>query len=217
MMFPFPFVPPVASSAPTSMAFHDVAYSDNDTVTVPTPQAGDVMVLAQYSSGASLPTLVTPGGFTGWINISAATTRVAVSYGIATGSETSVVGMDGSDFDDKILAVFRPDVPVSVITASTPVTQTTTGNPTAQNINADGAGTLPLIAFGFYATTTFSGVDPRTMSPAATGELNNSGSALPLVHWMKYQLQNAALADVSVDMDDEGSNNLLASGFLWFS
>jgi hypothetical protein len=207
-----------AAAAPvTSLAFHDDAYSITSSATMPAGSiAGDLIIFADSAtnSASSAPTLVTPTDFTPWINLTQGLARYAVSYKIADGTETTITGMDGNENDDKILAVFRPDAPITTITASTPGGQVTTGNPSAQNINADGDGTLPLIAFGFYYSGAYNVINPRTMSPAATGELFNAGNGTDW-HYVKYQLQNAALADVSVDMDDEGTNNILASGFLW--
>jgi hypothetical protein len=206
-VFPAPYVA-AGGAAVTSLAFHDDAYSTVADITVPAGvQAGDLMVLSDFAIDSGGPTLVTPTDFTNWININLNQGRLAVSYKIATGSETTLTGMDGDLGDDKILAVFRPDAAISTITASTPTGLATTGNPILQSITAT-AGTLPLIAFGFY--TSFSAIDPRTFSPAATAELNSS-----TIHYFKYQLQNASLADASIDMDDEGSFNALAGGYLW--
>jgi hypothetical protein len=209
-VFPAPYV--AAGGSVTSLAFHDDAYSSTDQITVPgTVQAGDLIILSDFSSDkVGAPSLVTPSGFTNWINVAGDFTRVAVSYKIATGSETTLTGMSEGFIDDKILAVFRPDVAITTITASTPTTQITDGNPSAQNIVATN-GTLPLIAFGFYANNSGT-INPRTMSPAATAELN--GGAINY-HYLKYQLQNASLVDVSIDMDDEGFGNTLAGGYLW--
>lgn len=207
-VFPAPYV--AGAAGVTSLAFHDDAYSDTDQITVPgTVQAGDLIVLSDLASDGEGAVLVTPSGFTNWINLTGVDgfARLAVSYKIATGSETTLTTMDGNDYLDKILAVFRPDVPITTVTASTPTSQSTAGNPSAQNIVAT-SGNLPLIAFGFYAG--FNAINPRTMSPAATAELSNS-----TLHFLKYQLQNSSLADVTIDMDDEGSSNNLAGGYLW--
>jgi hypothetical protein len=201
-----------AAAGTTSLAFHDDAYSITNTIDVPAGlEAGDLIVLSDVvSDNSAAPAASAPSGFTIWIDLIdvSGTGRTVVSYKIATGSETTLTGMSADDFMDKILAVFRPDVPITSITASTPTTEATGGNPSAQNIVATG-GTLPLIAFGIYSALG-SAVSPRTMTPAATGELNSTTR-----HYVKYQLQNASLADVSVDMDDEGKSNSLAVGYLW--
>lgn len=207
--FPAPYV--ASSGGVTSLAFHDDAYSSTDQITVPAGlQAGDLMLFSDWAfAGAGSPSLVTPSGFTSWLNLASGTFRFAVSYKIAVGSETTLTGMN-SVIDDKILAVYRPDVAITTITPSTPTSEITNGNPSSQNIAATG-GTLPLIAFGFYVSGNGFDVDPRTMSPTATGELNGGVG----YHWVKYLLQNASLTDVSIDMDDEGTLNTLAGGYLW--
>jgi hypothetical protein len=208
-VFPAPYVAAGGGGGTTSLAFHDSSTSAVATISVPAGlEAGDLMVLSDFAFNTTNPTLVTPSGFTNWINAGdGANARLGVSYKIAIGDETTLTGMDGNLADNKILAVYRPDVAISTITASTPTSQVTAGDPSSQAITAT-AGTLPLIAFGFYVSN--GAVDPRTFSPAATGSINN-GTA----HYLLYQLQNAALADVSIDMDDEGSTNILAGGYLW--
>lgn len=194
----------------TSLSFYDVTYSIGATISPAAGYAaGDLLVLSQlaYSKGSS-PSLVTPTDFTSWINITGSAVRVAVSYKIATGSEGTLTGMDGANSDSKILAVFRGDIAITSITASTPTTQVTSGNPSSQSIVAT-AGSLPLVALGIYANGGLATVNPRTMSPAKDGEFSNFAA-----HYMAYQLQNASLTDVSIDMDDEGSDNMLAGGWL---
>lgn len=206
-MFPAIFAA-AGGGGTTSLAFHDSATSTAATISVPAGlQAGDLMVLSDFAlNSGSVPALVVPSGFTNWINSTTSTLRVAQSYKIAVGDETTLTGMDGNLIDNKILAVFRGDVAISTITASIPTSEATSGDPATQNIVAT-AGTLPLIAFGFYVGT--AGVDPRTFTPSATAELNNGTS-----HFLKYLLQNASLTDVSINMDDEGVN-VLAGGYLW--
>ncbi len=214
-MFPAVFAA-AGGAAVTSLAFYDVAYSITASATMPAGSAsGDMILFSDFATNASgAPTLVTPTDFTPWSNLTIGNARHAVSYKISDGTETTITGMNGNESDDKILVVFRPNVPITTITASIPTGQVTTGNPAAQNINADGEGTLPLIAFGFYASGVYNDINTRTMTPAATGELVNSGDGITW-HYVKYQLQNAALADVSIDMNDEGGGNILAGGFLW--
>jgi len=211
-VFPAPYV--ASSGGVTSLAFHDDAYSSSGQITVPgTVQAGDLIILSDFAALLTdeTPALVTPSGFTNWINFAGLYTRIAVSYKIATGSETTLTGMSADFVIDKILAVFRGDAPISSITASTPTTEVTNGNPASQNIVATN-GTLPLIAFGLFANGDTSTVSPRTFSPTETAELNGGAGTY---HYLKYLLQNASLADVSVDMDDEGLYNMLAGGYLW--
>lgn len=214
----FPFIPAQsAAAAVTALAFHDDAYSTTNEITVPAGlQAGDMMVLydlgfdGDTSGGPS--TLETPLGFTNWINDASAFTRIAVSYGIATGSETTLIGMDG-DFVMKILAVFRPDAPITTITASAPTVEVTNGDPGAQSITAT-AGTLPLVALGFYGRGVSGGLNTPTFSPSEDAILTGTGV---LSQQLRYLLQNASLSDVTINLGDAGSANMLAGGYLWAS
>lgn len=190
------------------------ATSSSTTITAPSGiQAGDLLVLLDRADNLSLPSTVVPTGFTSIANVNNGSgMRQIVSYKLATGSEggASITGMAGGLDVNKALAVFRGNVPIaSISVASLNAPAPTDANPTAQNVTAAG-GTVPLIVFGCYSATNTI-VSPRTFTPAKDGELNPSPSQTLYLAWKIY---NSAPANVSVDMDDEGSANTLASFYL---
>lgn len=201
-----------AGGAPTvmsSITFFASSDSTADTITAPANiQAGDLILLWDAALAAfAIPAAVTPTGFT---NIFSAgvldgTTgiRGMLSYKIATGSEggSSITGMDGNT-DRKIMAVFRGDIPATMVNVGDPDSNATAGDPAAQTITASGQS-VPLIVIGVYRST--STVDPRSFSPAEDAELAVTGQTTT---YMKYKIYNSSPADVTINMDDEGINIL---------
>jgi hypothetical protein len=168
-------------------------------------EAGDLMIVAGFvdGAGASIPT----GFSVASLSTNTATQKSGLTYKIAVGGEgTSVPGFfDTGGPGINRVAVFRGNKPITSVTVGSPGAQATDGNPTPQLVAASG-GTPPLIVIAYYGSNT--AVDPRTMSPAKDAEI---GATLD---WLAYKIYNTAPADVTVDMDDEGTGNLLASCYL---
>lgn len=182
------------------------------TVTVPAGvQSGDLIVISDWVRHSSTPTEVIPSGFTvlhnsGLLN---SRRRLILSYKIAAGTEggTLITGMSGNEGNYKVLMVFRANFTPSGISPGTPAFTTTDGNPTEQVIGAAGEPT-PGIVFAVYAS--FDGasvVDPRTF----TGATMDAELSANVRHYLKYKIFNGGStpADVTIDMDDEGSSNTL--------
>jgi hypothetical protein len=157
---------------------------------------------------------VVPSGFTQIGTTQSLNEADAVTaYKIALGNEsgTLISGMNGFYVELKLLLQFRGNSPITVAAAQDIAQQITDGNPASQTCNASG-GAVPLIVFGTYASIVRP-VDPRTFSPAADGEHSitaaSGGQAV-----VKYKIYNSSPQDTSIDMDDEGSNNVLQSFFL---
>jgi hypothetical protein len=196
---------------------HSTEVADN-TITAPADIiAGDLLILMDATAGSyGAPTLVTPSGWTNIVNITTGKGRMAVHRKIADGSEASsnIVTMGGA-YDvlfNKILVVYRGNIPATSQTTSTPNTQATTGDPGAQTVSASG-GVAPLVVIGCYASD--GTVDPRTFtqggSPAKDGEANGNTSG-----YQAWKIFNTAPADIVVDMQDEGTN-FLASFYVSLS
>lgn len=176
---------------------------------------GDVAVLFEVSrntagGGALADVDMTASGWASPIlNQSDATIgtveRDKISHKILTGSEgASFTGLSGSSNTCcKLLVIVRGNAPISSVGVSTVNNQVTTGNPTAQN-NTSGSGTPPLIVFGWYMAS--AAVDPRTMSPAKDSEININAGSRDV--WVAWKIYNSSPSNVSVDMDDEGTNYL---------
>jgi hypothetical protein len=205
----------------TSIVQQASATSTAQTVNAPADiQAGDLLVLADLGTAIlSTPATVEPPGFNTIINTSGAPAgtgaRQIFSYKIADGSEgsTTITGMNGGSSNNKVLLVFRGNVPIVTATPNTFAGQVSALNPSAQNVAASG-GTPPLVIFGIYGVDNSASVNPRTFtvagSPAKDGEVGNSSSDL-FVAWKIYL---TAPADASIDMDDEGNANVLQSGYI---
>ena len=214
---PFPGTFPTAHFASSALGLAVAASSTSLAQTITAPngiQAGDLLVLTQYAAtaGGPAPTAVTPTGFT---NISSAAdngnqARGMIDYKIATGSEggASITGMNGSTDNAKVLVVYRKTPPIVAVTPTDIATEHTTGNPVSQTANASG-GAAPLVVIAAFASNGF--VDPRTFSPAADGSVVSSNG---VEIWQAWKIYNAEPADVTVDMDDEGAFNYLASCYL---
>lgn len=202
----------------TSISFQNSAISTASTITLPAGIiAGDLIVIYDRASNASStsPTLVVPAGFTNGYDgpLASATnaSRVSLSYKIATGSESSTVitGMNATSMF-KAAMVFRGDIPISLVTPYSFTSIMTDSNPTAQVVTSS-AGPAPLIVFGAYGVGGSAAISPRTMTPAAAGEITIGTSP---GSYVKYLIYNSAPADVTVDMDDEGNRNMLMSGYV---
>jgi hypothetical protein len=199
-----------AASGVASIAFQSSANSQTATLTAPSDIiAGDLLVFLDYAAGPSTPTSAVPSGFTSAGDIAQpANGRIILSYKKAAGSEasSSLQGMTSSSYR-KCIGVFRPNIPITSVTLAGVATQSTDGDPTSQNIAASG-GTPPLIALCGYVSSGV--VNPRTFTPAKDGEITVTSNII----YLAYKIYNSSPADISVDMDDEGSGNTLVSCYL---
>lgn len=204
MTFPFPTFMPSSSAALTTITQQSSSTAGGSGATITAPasiNAGDLIVLIDYAINATgLPTEVVPSGFTSISSVSSGKTRCILSYKKADGTEgsSSITGMSSNiNVMYKVIVTFRGDVAATTITSNDPDGEATTGNPTAQTVTASG-GSSPLVVIGGYASN--NNVNPRTMSPAKDGEVGSS-----TVAYIAWKIYNSSPADVSVDMDDEGS------------
>lgn len=205
-----------AATSPTTLTFVAGEFSSNsDTVNAPSGlQAGDLLIMMDWArdSGA-LPTTAIPTGFTAvtggnFTSTASGNNRMIASYGISDGTETSFTGMAPGDSNtEKVILAFRPDQPINAVVTSTPLTQGTTGNPTAQVVTASG-GTPPLVVLGMYASS--GTIDVRTMTPTKTGEVGTATES----GYIAYANYNSSPVDTTVDMNDEGAMNMMESFYL---
>ncbi len=209
-------VPYAPSSAITSITKQADATSTASTITCPTVERGDLLVLADSPTNSSgTPTTVVPTGFTSIENISLSTRRQIVSYKIADGSESgsSITGMNGTSANRKVLVVYRPNRPATTAYVFTVAGQATTANPFAVMLD-NAAQAYPQVVIGIYGAT--GAVDPRTFtvdgSAAKDGEVA-VGTSL----YQAWKIYNSGASTVSIDMDDEGSNYLQACWIELFS
>jgi hypothetical protein len=218
--FPAAAAAPVEDAGLTTLS-QVLSATDNSGAAFTLPvgiQAGDLIVVWDVATGASLPFTALPTDFTPIANVTISTTRCILSYKIAVGGESgaSVNGMDGSSGEAKAVYVFRGDIPITAVNVQSVNSQATDGNPTGQTVTASG-GAAPLIVIGSYAVFTVGGtVNPRTFSPAKDGEISvtNFIGGFGGDMWLAYKIYNSSPADVSVDMDDEGDRNTLVSCYI---
>jgi hypothetical protein len=195
----------------TSLTAQSSSTSSSTTINAPaTVNAGDLLVMWDFSRGNPAPadvvpnlfTRITPNTFT-----LAGDHRAVASYKIADGTEdgAAITGMTvGASGGYKAMYLFRGDKPIVSVTPGSVANESTTGNPAAQTV-ASGSGLAPLIVFGCYGTS--GTVNPRTFTVAAVDA--KDGEITPNVRcYLAYKIYMSSPADVVVDMDDEGSNGL---------
>lgn len=131
------------------------AQSTTSTIVVPGTAIGDLLVLVDYAwnSISSIPTLVTPSGFTSINSVTGVNgagtigARANMSYMLVSSSMsgTTLTGMNGTLTNHKILMVFRGISPFATATPLSAAGQIINGTPTDQVIPVNGK-TAPLIA-----------------------------------------------------------------------
>lgn len=129
--------------------------STTSTIVVPNTNIGDLLVLVDYTSNitSTIPTLVTPPGFTSINSVTGATSggsngsRANMSYMLVSSSMsgTTLAGMTGAFRSRKILMVFRGISPFATATPLSAAGQIINGAPTNQVIPVNGES-APLIA-----------------------------------------------------------------------
>lgn len=224
------FGPPPFLGAGVVLSFVDSAVnaaSNDPTVVVPAgAQAGDLLVLFDLgvSVNATAPETV-PTDFEIGVNDEVsfvsgpvtASVRGIISAKIADGDDagSTLTGINANSTEDKVLIVIRGSKPFVSLSFASNVGDATQGNPSAQVVDVD-AGSKPLVCIGCYATGfTTPAVSPRTFtiggSDAKDDEIQKTGSQIDM--WTAYKLfgKGVSLADVTVDMDDEGPVNFLGS------
>jgi hypothetical protein len=201
----------IVAAGALTITFVESVTSSGTTLDFTNAIAGDLLVyLDRARSGAVAPTSVTPSMFTLHTAASAtdgAQIRYNVSYKIATGSETTVTGMNGDVQNNKIGLIFRGSSAfASVAEGDTDSVAFTNGDPADVAVSAS-ADTPPLIVIAIYTST--GAVSPAGFSTAdEDGTITNGTS-----HVVKYKIHNSSPADVTISMDDEGSFNRLC-GFV---
>jgi hypothetical protein len=199
------------AAQPYTLSFVASAESAAATITIPSSAAvGDLAVLFDYATGNPTPTDVVP---TNWTGVATANStnlnRLRVSYKIIAGGEpgSSVTGMD-STAEDKVMLVFRGDVPINTVTASTWNAECTAGNPADQSVTALSQDT-PLIVLGMAAINAGTAAfDVQT--PAFTTTVANSEADI----LAGYRIYNASPVSHTIGKADQGADNGLASGYL---
>jgi hypothetical protein len=129
-----------------------------------------------------------------------------------------ITGMNGSVGNAKVMYLFRTRglKPLGTVTVGTPTTEFTSGDPVQQTISCAGKSdpTTSVIAFCAYTSdNTPSGVSftPQHDAGFETNDINGTLAHISTRHRIFTDI-NAD--DVTVDMGDPGTNNILASFYL---
>lgn len=172
---------------------------------------GDFCILGDMGGSVGEPTDVLPTDFTSLqTEGDGSTTRGRVSGKIlVSGDPGSTITGINATADAKTMFVFRGSSPFKGFTGSTWNEQITGGNPTGQNVAAAGVKT-PVIVFGIAGEADDGTAAFSTASPAFDDTLSPAGTHLI----MGYKIYNGGPADHSIDMNDLGNANFLASGYV---
>lgn len=206
------------ATGPTSLSQVDSATSTTQNIAIPaTVQAGDLLVLYSVRTYiVSDPGAFTPTGFTTIHSVHAGTAQVRSFVGarLATASDAGANIDTGSTDGTWLnhLYVFRGDDPINAFAVfDAEVSGPTAANPAGVTTNAS-TGTPPLVVIGTYSSN--NAVDPRTFSTTKDGEITAGGGS---TSWLAYKIYNAAPADTTIDMDDEGDVNTVTGSFIQVS
>lgn len=195
--------------------------STGSTITCPTCQDGDLLVLFDWGEDGSTPAEVVPTDFTKAYGFSSGTAprpRGVISFRAvgpgegATLSGSTITGVNGGTSNWKALQLFRDSagaISSVQVAVSSPATNTATGDPADIVVPANGQPSPGIIVASYYAGS--GTVSPRTMSPAKTGEQTVDGDT-----YCAWKLYDSSPADVTVGMDDEGSLNIVGGAYLHF-
>ena len=173
---------------------------------------GDLIVLNYHTDNSNyLPANEDPLDFTsiGYFFISPATpaSKMSISAKLADdGDPGRDIYIDGGNASDNIsLFEFRGNNRIKSFAAQDYAEEGAAGNPAAQVCNAS-LGAVPLIVLGAYGNE--SNVTTSTFSTTADGTLDT----VELIS--KYKIYNSSPADTTIDMDDDGARNMLASCYI---
>jgi len=175
---------------------------------------GDVAVLFQYARGSGSYGGGTPTGWTLVANNRTTTgtggTWGHISYKIMASGDpgtSATGGITGGQEQAKIMIGFRPNAPVTTVSISSLNTHAAATDAATQTVTDP--GTKPFIAFAHYLNS--AGVTNRTSNATMTEVA--SAAAAATEHYMRYLGYNVGdtSQSITVDMDDNGDNNVLQS------
>lgn len=171
--------------------------------------AGDLLI-AMALDGGIANGITTPSGWTSVAsNEASGSVRGSIVAKVASGSESGSLSLFTSAVADAGIVLALTGGLTSLGSVIDPDAEATTGNPTAQIKNASTLGTLPFVVVAFYGA--IGGVTTRTF----TGDTPDAekGATEAYVKW-KYYAAGSSPSDITVDMDDDGGDNFLASAII---
>lgn len=179
--------------------------SQSQTITIPagTPQ-GALIVIFDYSSISGLdPSAVTPSGYTKFVDLLANQRRMTFLYKVADGTEGGVAVslMAGASLEKKVV-VFSTGKTSPTITISTPATEQTNGDPSAQVVSASAGTGSTVVICGMASQNVFTYTSTESMTELYTSR-----------DWVKM-LYRITGADNTFNMSDGGTDNKCASFYI---
>lgn len=213
----------VASAAPLSLTPVDSAYGvGSDSIftlwDLSLISVGDLIIVALFTVDTVISTAPAPSG---WVSLGSAVYNTgAAYYGVGFFAKIATAG-DISGFSISVAsgmyqvvgvaAVYNPDRAITETLTGTDFDgQYTTGNPTAQVKNATAVSTPNVVIAAYYSDAAIS---PTTFTGATPDLTLDPFSGFFIVKFVAF---NSSPADITVDMDDEGGENVLYSCILYF-
>ena len=222
------------SQANITATYNTFAQATTASITCPTVQAGDLLILLDWAwnSTTTIPTTVTPAGWTQFATTSLGTTlgsRLNANYKIAAGTEsaTSITGMTATNMA-KMLIVYRPNIPLlgstELGTAGSVVysaygascSDTAITGTAISGLSYGGLNMFPAIAFCIYASTGNLTARPNTATP--TREIINTGTklAIKLFEACNNSTVLTNYGSIQATANDYGTNALISGIFPYF-
>lgn len=200
------------TSGALSFAFVGEADSASATVTMPGGiVAGDIGIILQYAGGDGDPTIGSPSGWTAMFTPVVGGSAGGAGWArILDGTETTVnTGTTASEISSYLI-VIRPSSPVTTLAFGTWSKEATSGNPVAQSVDPT-ALAPPVIVLGMAGASSgsfsFSAFSPSPTTEYARGTGN-------LYSRIGYRIDNTTPQLTSIDMNDQGTRNVLVSGYV---
>lgn len=201
----------------TTLSYLTSTTSTTSSITIPaTSQVGDLALLFEFSrnTGASPVTVVTPSGWTLFTQATAFAVSpgatVTAFYKILVSGDpgTSITAMSGTSGNNKIMAIYRGNIPVSYYQAAVNTWNTST-NGTISSTTVPMTGLVgPFVGFGLYAATSSTGT--RSSTQTATRELS-SGTFL-FVKLFDSTSNSVSFTTSTISETANTGNNFLGGG-----
>lgn len=200
-----------SGSSPIGLTYIAASYSQTQNITIPATAAeGDLAILFELHGGGSD---ATPSGWTNW---STAASGAHHCYKILASGDPGSTVTDGSpgSFLEKGMMIWRPTRAITTVTPQDVASEVTTGNPSAQTINASG-GSVGLLVLACAMTLnnppppypTFTAESPAFATNVRANDCRMGGTSY-----------TSAPADHTVDTYDYGGGyNHLGSAYFELS
>lgn len=194
---------------PVSIEYVSSATSQTTSLTFPTVKAGDIAVYfnTARNSTTTIPTSVTPTGFTSISSPTTSSMRTTVFYKICTGSEggTALTNMTASGSTYTEMVIYRPNIPTNSIIISAVNAENSPNAPADQTLTMSTL-TGAFIGFAYYAG--FSSVTSRPSTVTATREIANG--TIQYLKTFEATSNLITFANSTISMADYGTNSLVS-------